>query len=280
MNKKNLCYLLILIFTLPVFGKKGNEHSKDMLLVLGLYSNNDQLTSNQNLEYLNDMFSFINKHIDDSLQFYKELQDKFPYFTWGDYGHRIIYHWGFDLDKDLNQKQYQDSLAQLFNAKIYGYYGDSLTDEKWYDQWNNFLSFLKNNQKKQNQEMTEVVRHKLGLKYSDSRDIAAILYYTHLLGDHAVHEGEVTGDSVLETDKILYNLNIHIKNLTSKKQWLYDNYKNAIERLPKDEEKKYAANIIDTLEIYVPQIMKTQFAKEFNNKGLYFCFEENMEEAS
>lgn len=291
-NKLTLFFTFFIITTSQIYSKSGYWHSMDMLSVLGLNSVNNQPVANQNYEKLKDMFDSINNLIDQNIsnEFYTELKDSFKYFNYGEYGHRIIYHWAFDIDKDISDFQFQNALAQLFNAKISApvstypkyisvyekIYGKPLTDEIWQNEWNRFKIYIQRNQEKCNDKLINIVRNNLGINSVDSRDIAAILYYVHLLGDHAEHSGELTGLSVLEIKTIINNIDLHVKNLARKNKGIYALYKNAINNLPIGDEKSYAENIINTMSNYIPRIIKFRFANEFTRKNLQFIFEEGL----
>ena len=295
-NKAIIIALLCVFISAPLYSKSGYWHSIDMQSVLGLYSVNNQSVSNQNYEKLKSMFDSINNLIDQNItnEFYNELKENFLYFNYGEYGHRIIYHWAFDIDKDISDIQFQNALAQLFNAKISApyqtypkyisayenAYGKELTDEIWQREWIRFKTFIRENQENQNNELIRIVQMYLGLHNSDSRDIAAILYYVHLLGDHAEHSGDLTGFSVLEIKTILNNIDMHLKNLSKNNKGFYSLYKNAIKNLVETDEKSYAENIINIMIEYIPQIIKIRFANEFAKKDLLFIFEENIQKAS
>ena len=281
-NKLSFLFALFIIGVLPIYSKSGYWHSMDMLSVLGLNSKNNQPLTYQNYDKLKNMFDSINNLIDQNIstEFYGELKKSFKYFNYGEYGHRIIYHWAFDIDKDISDFQFQNALVKLFNAKISasvstypGYisvyeklYGRPLTDEIWHNEWDRFKTFIQINQEKCNDELINIVRNNLGINSTDSRDIAAILYYVHLLGDHVEHSGELTGCSVLEIETIINNIDLHVKNLAKNNKGNYTLYKNAINNLPKGDEKSYAESII----------IKFRFSNEFAKKNLYFIFEEDL----
>ena len=295
-SKFSLFLFITMAIITPAYSKKGYTqrfgddcHSLDMLKILGLYSINNYSASRQNYDNIRRMFDSVNDLIDQNItrDFYKELKEEFPYFNYGDYGHRIIYHWAFDIDKNMSDRQLQDAMARLFNAKIAVPYKNyptmyeaifhkTLTEEIWYNEWDAFKKFIQDNQKKCNNELTSIVRSTLGTNTSDSRDIAALLYYIHLLGDHVEHTGELTGESVLEIDTIIKNIDIHVKNLAKKNKGPYILYKNAINSLPKASEKEYAKSILETMADYIPPIIKYSFSNEFTSKTLQFVFEDGL----
>lgn len=299
LNKLIVFLIISMIYVFPVYsknkhGKKFGDdcHNLDMLKVLGLYSVNNYSASKTNYDTLIIMFDSINDLIDQNItrEFYNELKDEFQYFNYGEYGHRIIYHWAFDIDKNISDTQFQNAMAKLFNAKIsapyssypkyvsmYEYiYKEPLTDEIWQKEWIEFKTFIQKNQEKCNNKLTSIVRNTLGTNTADSRDIAALLYYIHLIGDHVEHTGELTGESVLEIDTIINNIDIHVKKLAKNNKGSYMLYKNAINSLPKAGEKEYAKNILETMESYIPQIIKYRFSNQFTTKNLQFVFEEGL----
>lgn len=290
MQKKNLIRNKQLIFFLfftflilaPVTAKSGEGHSWDMLAVIGLYSENDLSKSGVNYQKLYSLFSSINDYIDKYNQdgFYDILKQNFPYFSWGKYGHRLINHWGFDLDLDLDSEgaptinQYPNSLSITFEEKFRNWYGDDANF--LVSDWYRFLKYIRDAQEKRNQKIIDAVKINLGLNTSASRDVAALLYYTHLLGDHIEHEGAITGESVLELEKIIKNIDLHVKSLSKKCSWFYNDYKKSVKSIPKLDDSSYAEQVLSYIEIYVPKILKFQYSTQFTNKGLNFCFEEEL----
>ena len=268
--KSKICVLFFLfIIASPIIAKGGDEHSWDMFCVLGL--------SNECYDSVSNLFKEINKCIDqyNDNGFYTKLQSRFKYFSWGSYGHRIICHWGFDIDKDLSDRTYQDSLAKIFNAKIYlGYSkihpGEELTEEIWHKEWNEFLCFIREYQSKQNEFLTNITKQTLGVNSTVSRSIAAILYYTHLLGDHIEHAGSITGDAVLDLDKIEKNLEQHIKMLSRHCNWFYSDYKQSVNRILPLNDSERAQAILNTLKLYIPSILEYEYSEEFATKNLIF----------
>lgn len=271
---------MTLMIAFSAHAKNGEEHSLDMLSVLGLYSKNDMSTSNVNYQSLKSMFSSVNDYIDNYNRddFYDTLKQEFPYFNWGEYGHRLINHWGFDLDDDLisegipSENQYPESLSVTFEEKFRSYYGDDANF--LVSDWYRFLRYIRDEQANRNQKMTSAVRSRLGTNTTSSRDIAALLYLTHLLGDHIEHEGAKTGESVLELEKIIKNIDNHVKWLSKKCRWFYDDYRQSVKSIRnKSDDSEYAQSVLDCMTVYVPKILKFQYSEQFTRKNLIFCFE-------
>lgn len=292
-------YLFIfIILILPLssaFGKNDEGHSQDMLAVLGLYSKNNFFLTEDNQNKIQPLFTKINNYIDKlnninsegiTDNFYDKLKEEFPFFTYEKkYTHRQIYHWGFDLDTDLTQDdipsddQIPETLKQTFSEKFQDMYGDA----DWIEsEWYRFLKFLRSEQEKRNDSLIHYTKKSLGLKFNkDARDITAILYYTHLLGDHIEHSGASSGEAVLEVRKIVNNVNKHLKSLTrSQQKDLYNKYTESIKRIHHYSDSQYAQDILNILKKYVPQILIYQFDKEFIKKGLRFCPAKELQKAA
>lgn len=295
LNSYLFTLLLLLLPISSVLGKTGEDHSLDMLAVLGLYSQNDFFLTDDNQNKIQPLFSKINNYIDElnvvnsegvTDNFYDKLKDEFPFFTYEKkYTHRQIYHWGFDLDNDLTQEdipsdnQIPETLKKTFSEKFQYMYGDT----NWIEsEWYRFLKFLRAEQEKRNDALIRYTKKSLGLTFNkDARDITAILYYTHLLGDHIKHSGAYSGEAILEVKKIVKNVNMHIKSLTrSQQKEFYDRYLNNVRKIHHFTDDQYAQDILNMLKLYVPQILRSQFEKDFSKKGLRFCTEKELHNAA
>ncbi|MGN0750367.1 MAG: hypothetical protein ACI4LS_07750 [Treponema sp.] len=303
LNKKIFFIFFLCSLTFSIFAKEntgmGDSHPVDMLKVLGLFTEASDPNSYTNFKALEPLTSKINYYIDhfyeepDAYYYYgwdkekKRIKENmkfikdgwkrdFNYFTWDwkVYSHRFLNHWGFDMDVDLDSEggptkyQYQDLLLELFNDK-YLKYVDS-DPERAKNEWYRFIKFLKSAQADINRDLIQCVKQYLGIQSTqDARDVAAILYYTHLLGDLAVHEGNDTGKSVLEMYKIKRNIGIHVQNLSKKNFAAYEMYKKHLNGIKTSNEKEYATDFINILIKDVSVIIQSNFSAQFESKGLH-----------
>ena len=240
------------------------------------------------------MFTKVNDYCDKlnvtnsegvSDNYYNQLKAEFSFFTYEkQYTHRQIYHWGFDFDKDLTSEgipsdnQVPEALKNTFSKKFEDMYGDS----DWeISEWYRFLKFIIPEQAKRNLSLISYINNYFKLRSTnDSRDIASILYYTHLLGDHIVHEGEHSGEAILELKKIEKNLDAHIKSLSKKCDWYYQSYAQSIKRISSSNDRERAQSVLNCLQTAVPSILQYKYANEFAAKDLIFCFEEDFQNAA
>lgn len=290
-NSNKFVFISIFLISLncSLFAKgnvgMGDSHPADMLKILGLFTESSDSNSYNNFQKLEPLTSKVNYYID---HYYSEpngyyhntetgwkSEKNFKYFAWDwtKYSHRFLNHWGFDMDIDLDAEgapssyQYQSLLFELFKERYLNYVGND--DEMAVIEWNRFLKFLKDVQADINDDLIQVVQHYLGIKsYQDARDVAAILYYTHLLGDLAVHEGGDTGKAVLEMNKIKRNLEIHVRNLAKKDLKSFEAYKRDVNSIKAIAEKDYATAYISVLVKDVSKIIQSNFSVQFESKGL------------
>ena len=173
-----------------------------------------------------------------------------------------------DSEGSPTEYQYQSLLQNLFQERYIKYVGNN--NEAAVSEWHRFLKFLKGVQAKINQDLIGTVRQYLGIKsLQDARDVAALLHYVHLLGDHAEHEGEHTGEAILEMNKISRNIEIHVRNLAKKDWETFNKYKTDIKSISSLPEKEYAEKFIEILINDVSPIIQHNFEAVFASKGLY-----------
>lgn len=169
-------YILLVLFfsTNILYGKDGKGHSKDMFSVFPFEVNNK--VNNKRIE---EWFTFINRSLDDHKQddFYNRLRvPPHESFTWGDYSHRIFFHWGFDaepwseaLESQTNKQNWSSIVKDSFKIKI------------------------KLEQNRRNKLIINNTCKVFGLvdggqsgKYA--RALSNIVYNVHLLGDYSTSE--------------------------------------------------------------------------------------------
>ena len=289
LNKLLLIYLLFLCVPLFAKGSEGliDSHVIDMLKVLGLFMDPPNSISYNNFNTLEPLFYKYNHFYIDTLNvpesdgidgvtddFYNKIKNNFSFAYEQKLTHRELYHWGFDFDTDLTIEGIptDDQIPQALNDTFRLWNGDEAVSD-----WYRFLKFLRDEQAKRNDSFIQSLRSALGVRsYYEARDIAAVLYYTHILGDHIEHSGPDSAKGILELDKIQRNLDLHIKSLSKKCDWLYSDVK----KINASNEMDKAQKILDCLIDTIPEILKYKYAKEFASKNLKFCFNKNRRAAA
>lgn len=276
---------IILIFIINstsfVFAKSGPKHAEDMFAILGL-----DFYSYQNYLVKDDLCKTINENIDDVRYTLKNfrvtLQNKYWFSYDLKYTHRLICHWSFDIDEKLTSEMIPDSSQYPRALKDrFDFISEKWTPAKPDKLWHELLKYISNSQTKRNDKMIKAVKNTLGIKGSYSRDIAAILYSVHLLGDHIVHAGEDNSEvvlAVLEMDKIVNCINEHIRNIAVHFNSVrgrncmdeYYRYETSLKKCNKSNDKKYAESVLLTLKTHLPNIIFFQFGNKMSSKGLIF----------
>lgn len=292
--------IIIVLFFLalsmgPAFSKSGSSHAKDMAAVLGLYSyDNHQKESKENLNGLMPLLDLINQMIDDThteeflanheekysswgelypdfhpnsyytigenKKLYHLLQDDFG-FGWGEYGHRLMFHWGFEEKTNINSGSLETALEQSLKTE--------LSKREFNKLKNQLIDTIYEIQKDRMNTMREAVAVFFNLeKLKDvSRGIAAILYYVHLLGDHVEHANDKTAEAVLSPNLILKAIDgTYLKLLDPKNNDSQGKKaRNDLQSLKTEmkalkssnlDDTKYAEKMLDLLIRYLPSTMR------------------------
>lgn len=268
--------VLFLCLLAPASAKDGKAHTDDMLKVLGLYSlTNSELTA-QNRRIMAELTTFFNDSLDsrggDNKVFYDKLKKQFPLFNYGggnDYGHRLLYHWGFEYGDPENQA----ALKLKFKEK----YPNEVPENA--ARRTDFIRLVKEEQGKRNMILRNKTDSFFALSGARqySRGIAGLLYYTHLLGDHIEHTENHTKtvEAVLPVSHIVKNLDSYVRDLSAHgNQGEYQNWKQTIKVLEPAvfaTNENYAQAVLDALFICVPPLLERNLGSTFLQKGLTFA---------
>jgi|GEM_PF-1603805 len=273
-------------------------------MVLGVYSESDK-KSKESLQIVQPLLELINLMIDDShtpeyysrtddqaptspdnmLQFspssyyilgtnsreYHTLKERYN-FSWGYYGHRLMFHWGFDYGKPINKSALTTALLRKnidFNkAETRG-----------------LIDSIKDLQKDRMEQMRKAVDDFFDLQGARkiSRGIAGILYYVHLIGDHIECANDMTSEAVLPIETIQKNLmplirDIQIsqfaKDSTAKRPHedmkQLDKEMKALNNKSDLVGKEYAQRLLDLLINYLPSTMKYWLSSSAKERGFSF----------
>ena len=78
------------------------EHSRLWNEALGI-------TDRTSRESIQPLWDTAQEVIDSYTEDYRDLRKNFEWFTWGNYGHRLLFHWGFNTDP----KRYPQLVRQV-----------------------------------------------------------------------------------------------------------------------------------------------------------------------
>lgn len=284
MNRRILIFFLFFnLICFNIFSHNGDKHIKDMADVLGVsISKNNQLesllllvtnivddntgrTSQESLYGGNKYYK-----IGENIEFYKKLQSDYSKFTYTteEYTHRILFHWGFDkIDRDLLKKN---------NSKNYPlYYSFCKYVEKHDDsKWSSFKRILDEKQKTKAFNLTNAFYDFFKFRNLDTAyNMASLCYYVHILGDHIGFTNKNSVLAVMSTENIIYELDKVISNLAfgiGKSYYL--SYAQEIEKLYSKKNRlsdiDYSERVMNLLKNYVPKIIRANYSKEFELRGI------------
>lgn len=164
-----LACVMVLLVCGCVFAKSGKEHADLWNDVFGI----TDITSRNKILPL---WKTAQEVIDEYREDYRDLQEKFPWFTWGNYGHRLLFHWGFNADP----KHYSQLVRQVRSCL------KGNPDAK--EQEQKFFAYLTRNiQSRRNKKLINSLINTTSIPSARgyANAVATILYDVHLLGDYS-----------------------------------------------------------------------------------------------
>lgn len=263
----------------------GECHTKDQMRILGLYngssSKNISIT-NSNYEHLKTLLEDFNYWIDDqsaegeNMQFYKKLQDKYPNFSWHRYTHRLMFHWGYDWGDPYGHQALKKAFFNLNNLDEF-----KMTT-KQHEIYNAFLYDIYREQEIREYMMTTSVEEFFGTYNARefNHAIGALIYYTHLLGDHIEHANSHTEEAVLSVNQIMLKMEEEINNIMPNGTLRLRSAGN-IRKFNREWKQlknsgmndcQLAKNTVEVLSVTLPPILERTWGTTFKNTGLQFIY--------
>ncbi|MBR0279147.1 MAG: hypothetical protein IJQ75_04110 [Synergistaceae bacterium] len=248
--------LLLVIFTGgDSFAKSGQEHIQIWDNVFGI---SDNVSRNNILP----LWRTAQEVIDEIGNDYRDLRENFSWFTWGNYGHRLLFHWGFNADP----KRYSPLVKQVRSCL------KDNPDAR--EQERKFFSYLTNNiQSRRNRKLINAVTSVTGIPTARgyANAIATIIYDVHLLGDYET----VKTSALPKIDDIERDLveNGFTKLITggdkSERLEKIDAELKASIRAGRGRVNRVRAILLtEAVKKYLPQILNERFKKTLSEKGI------------
>lgn len=97
-----LSWIIAVIIYGDSFAKSGQEH-------IQLWDNVFGISYNVSRNNILPLWKTAQEVIDDIGNDYMDLREQFSWFTWGNYSHRLLFHWGFNADP----KRYSPLVKQV-----------------------------------------------------------------------------------------------------------------------------------------------------------------------
>jgi len=250
-----LSLLLVIFAGCDSFAKSGQEHIQLWDNVFGI---SDSASRNNILP----LWRTSQEVIDDIGNDYRDLREKFSWFNWGNYGHRLLFHWGFNADP----KRYSPLVKQVRSCL------KDNPDAREHER--KFFSYLTNNiQSRRNRKLINAVTSVTGIPTARgyANAIATIIYDVHLLGDYET----VNTSALPKIDDIERDLteNGFSRLITGgdKSERLAEidaELRESIRAGRGRVNSRHAILLTEAVKKYLPQILNERFKKTLAEKGI------------
>lgn len=224
-----------LLFPFFAWGMAAYDHFKIWNISFGLNGDKDSL-------HFQDFWSFLEMEVIDKeeprgdISFYKTLKYNFDGFNWGVYGHRLLFHWGFNADP----RNYLPLVRRV---------DDTVPENKR----NAFYAYVIKEQKERNGKIITMLERLLGISGDIPRAIATIAYDVHILCDYSTKNIQALPDiGYIANDFVRYGL----MRLPSGSV-----YRDIVEAAfyVGETPKERALNALMTIAVYLPRIISPVF---------------------
>ena len=246
--------LVLLIFTCSdVFALGGDKHAELWNDVFGIHDSAAK-------EKIQPLWKASQEVIDGVGNDYRDLQARFNWFTWGSYGHRLLFHWGFNT----NPKNFAPLVRQV--RSCLKNHPDAKNQER------EFFSYLTTSiQARRNRKLINAVTSLTGIPTARgyANAVATIIYDVHLLGDYmTVNTSALPKIDEIENDIVQNGLSklIHGGDKSERLKKIDDELKASIRAGRGRINSVRAMLLTETVKKYLPQILSERFKNILSNK--------------
>ena len=254
------CHVLAVIFLSAImvsqsYAMAKPEHSRLWNEVSGIIDS----TSRRNIQRLWDTAQEV---IDSYTEDYRDIRKNFDWFTWGNYGHRLLFHWGFNADP----KKYSQLMRQvhtcLKNSK------NAQEEEKKF-----FAYITKDIQSRRNRKLINAVIKTTGIPSSQgyANAVATIIYDVHLLGDYSTTNtsalppiADIENDLIERGFKRLISGGRNTKRVAE----IEREFSSAVRIGRGRINSKRAQLLLEAMKKYLPQILSERFHDTLKTHGI------------
>ena len=247
--------LVLLIFCSDVFAMSERGHS-------GLWNDVFGVQDRAAREKIQPLWKAAQEVIDGIGNDYRDLQERFNWFTWGSYGHRLLFHWGFNT----NPKNFAPLVRQV--RSCLKNHPDSKNQER------EFFSYLATNiQARRNRKLINAVTSVTGIPTARgyANAVATIIYDVHLLGDYmTVNTSALPRIDEIENDIVQNGFSKLIAggDKSERLKKIDDELKASIRAGRGRINSVRAMLLTETVKKYLPQILNERFKKTLSEKGI------------
>ncbi len=260
------CHVLAVMFLFAImasycYAMAKPEHSRLWNETFGIVDNN----SRRNIQRLWDTAQEV---IDSYTEDYRDIRKNFDWFTWGSYGHRLLFHWGFNADP----KRYSQLMRQVHTCLK--------NNKNAHEEEKKFFAYItKEIQSRRNRKLINAVITTTGIPSSRgyANALATIIYDVHLLGDYSTTNtsalppiADIENDLIERGFKRLISGGGNTKRLEE----IEREFTSAV-RLGRGRiNSRRAQLLLEAIKKYLPQILNERFHDTLKTRGISILIKE------
>lgn len=293
--------LLVMMAASDAFALSGSEHAKEWNEAFGIVD----AQSKQNIQPLwdaaQDLIDRYNIKLERIAEAYSDgqyasediynssytsLKNNFKWFTWGDKGHRLMFHWGFNQNPDRGATPAEHSpLVRRVDECLVKYTKnmDPLEAKKYRkEQRQLFFKYIMNNmQAPRNKALIRKVWYVTGIPRSRgyANAVATILYDIHILADYTTkNTSGLQSIKSIEHDLVHNGFSKLLAggDKTERLNQIEKDFNDAMNVAPGSAIKKRRAEaLIDIAQKYLPKILHERFQNTLKARGIIITVPES-----
>lgn len=258
---------LALLLATAACGHPAREHIRDWNELFGARDE----TSQKNL---GPLWKTAQEVIDQWKDVYTpSIKKECRWFTWGNYGHRLLFHWGFNGDpKTYGPLQQQIKIALEKDIAAKGLRGEEAGRYREREK-KKLEQLLINLQARRNRKLITKVEREMGIPKTRgyAGAVATIIHDVHLLGDYETPliSALPTPDAI-ERDLIDHGFQRLLRggDRTERLQKIDADLKEALKNGRGRTYRKRAELLLEKLKYCIPQILNERFKETLKSRGI------------
>lgn len=258
---------LALLLATAACGHPAREHIRDWNELFGARDE----TSQKNL---GPLWKTAQEVIDQWKDVYTpSIKKECRWFTWGNYGHRLLFHWGFNGDpKTYGPLQQQIKIALEKDIAAKGLRGEEARRYREREK-KKLEQLLISLQRKRNNQLIEKVKDVVSIDKTRgyAGAVATIIHDVHLLGDYETPLiSALPAPDAIERDLIDHGFQRLLKggDRTERLQKIDADLKEALKNGRGRTYRKRAELLLEKLKYCIPQILNERFKETLKSRGI------------